>query len=220
MSAAEWRDRRVDHAASIARDPRRAPRGRDGGGRRPAAPRAGPRPTSSSTRSASSLGRDPNDLELAMFSVMWSEHCSYKSSRPLLRDAADRRRATSSPGPGENAGVISIGDGLAVAFKIESHNHPTRGRAVPGRRDRRRRDPARHLRDGRPADRGPRRPPVRRPGRRPDAPPRRRRRARRRRLRQLRRRADGRRRARVRPLVPGQPAGQRDGDRAARGAAC
>ena len=71
-------------------------------------------------------GRDPNDLELAMFSVMWSEHCSYKSSKPLLRtlptgSAEDGVVA----GPGENAGVISIGDGLAVAFKIESHNHPS-----------------------------------------------------------------------------------------------
>ncbi len=69
-------------------------------------------------------GRDPNDLELAMFSVMWSEHCSYKSSKPLLRTLP-----TDGPGvvagPGENAGVISIGDGLAVAFKIESHNHPS-----------------------------------------------------------------------------------------------
>ncbi|MCI0584916.1 MAG: phosphoribosylformylglycinamidine synthase subunit PurL [Chloroflexi bacterium] len=72
------------------------------------------------------LGSDPNDVELAMFSVMWSEHCSYKSSKPLLRtlptgSAADGVVA----GPGENAGVISIGDGLAVAFKIESHNHPS-----------------------------------------------------------------------------------------------
>jgi phosphoribosylformylglycinamidine synthase len=72
------------------------------------------------------LDRDPNDVELAMFSVMWSEHCSYKSSKPLLRtlptgSAADGVVA----GPGENAGVISIGDGLAVAFKIESHNHPS-----------------------------------------------------------------------------------------------
>ncbi len=69
-------------------------------------------------------GRDPNDLELAMFSVMWSEHCSYKSSRSLLRTLP-----TEGPGliagPGENAGVVSIGDGLAVAFKIESHNHPS-----------------------------------------------------------------------------------------------
>ena len=65
------------------------------------------------------LGREPNDLELAMFSVMWSEHCSYKSSRPLLADAARPRARTSSPGVGEQAGVIAIGDGLAVAFKIE-----------------------------------------------------------------------------------------------------
>jgi phosphoribosylformylglycinamidine synthase II len=70
------------------------------------------------------LGRNPNDLELAMFSVMWSEHCSYKSSRALLRQLP-----TASPdvlaGPGANAGVVRIGAGLAVAFKLESHNHPS-----------------------------------------------------------------------------------------------
>ena len=70
------------------------------------------------------LGREPNLLELGIFSVMWSEHCSYKSSRKYLRQFP-----TSGPrvlvGPGENAGVISIGDGLAVAFKMESHNHPS-----------------------------------------------------------------------------------------------
>jgi phosphoribosylformylglycinamidine synthase len=70
------------------------------------------------------LGRPPNEVELAMFGVMWSEHCSYKSSRPLLRTLP-----TGGPGilagPGENAGVVSIGDGLAVVFKIESHNHPS-----------------------------------------------------------------------------------------------
>jgi phosphoribosylformylglycinamidine synthase subunit PurL len=70
------------------------------------------------------LGRGPNDLELAMFSVMWSEHCSYKSSKPLLATLP-----TASPdvaaGPGENAGVVRIGDGLAVCFKLESHNHPS-----------------------------------------------------------------------------------------------
>jgi phosphoribosylformylglycinamidine synthase subunit PurL len=69
-------------------------------------------------------GRDPNDLELGMFSVMWSEHCSYKSSRSLLRTLPTEGRDVVA-GPGENAGVISIGDGLAVAFKIESHNHPS-----------------------------------------------------------------------------------------------
>jgi phosphoribosylformylglycinamidine synthase subunit PurL len=70
------------------------------------------------------LGRDPNHLELAMFAVMWSEHCSYKSSRVHLR-----RLPTEGPevlvGPGENAGVIDAGDGVAVAIRIESHNHPS-----------------------------------------------------------------------------------------------
>ena len=70
------------------------------------------------------LNRPPNDLELAIFSVMWSEHCSYKSSKPLLR-TLPTAGADVVAGPGENAGVISIGDGLAVAFKIESHNHPS-----------------------------------------------------------------------------------------------
>ena len=69
-------------------------------------------------------GRDPNELELAMFSVMWSEHCSYKSSKPLLR-TLPTAGADVVAGPGENAGVVSIGGGLAVAFKIESHNHPS-----------------------------------------------------------------------------------------------
>jgi phosphoribosylformylglycinamidine synthase len=70
------------------------------------------------------LGRVPNRLELALFSVMWSEHCSYKSSRIHLR-----RLPTTGPlvlvGPGENAGVIDAGDGIAVAIRIESHNHPS-----------------------------------------------------------------------------------------------
>ena len=70
------------------------------------------------------LGRSPNDLELAMFSVMWSEHCSYKSSKPLLGTLPTRGEGVVA-GPGENAGVVSIGDGLAVAFKLESHNHPS-----------------------------------------------------------------------------------------------
>src|SRR5271169_1564912 len=70
------------------------------------------------------LGREPNHLELALFGVMWSEHCSYKSSRIHLR-----RLPTTAPhvlvGPGENAGVIDAGDGIAVAIRIESHNHPS-----------------------------------------------------------------------------------------------
>jgi phosphoribosylformylglycinamidine synthase len=70
------------------------------------------------------LGRDPNELELTMFSVMWSEHCSYKSSRSLLQTLPTGGSDVVA-GPGENAGVVSIGDGLAVAFKLESHNHPS-----------------------------------------------------------------------------------------------
>src|SRR5207248_8459815 len=70
------------------------------------------------------LGRTPNDVELAMLSLMWSEHCAYKHSRKLLR-----RLPTAGPhvlmGPGENAGVVDVGNGLAVAFKVESHNHPS-----------------------------------------------------------------------------------------------
>ena len=70
------------------------------------------------------LGREPNHLELALYGVMWSEHCSYKSSRLHLR-----RLPTEAPhvlvGPGENAGVIDAGDGIAVAIRIESHNHPS-----------------------------------------------------------------------------------------------
>ena len=70
------------------------------------------------------LGREPNFTELGIFSVMWSEHCSYKSSKVHLR-----RLPTRAPqvlqGPGENAGVVDIGDGLAAAFKMESHNHPS-----------------------------------------------------------------------------------------------
>ncbi|MSP40622.1 MAG: phosphoribosylformylglycinamidine synthase subunit PurL [Deltaproteobacteria bacterium] len=70
------------------------------------------------------LGQAPNFTELGVFSVMWSEHCSYKSSRVYLKNLP-----TEGPyvlqGPGENAGVVDIGDGLAVAFKMESHNHPS-----------------------------------------------------------------------------------------------
>jgi phosphoribosylformylglycinamidine synthase len=70
------------------------------------------------------LGRDPNHTELAVFSVMWSEHCSYKSSKPLLKTLPTRGQGMMA-GVGDNAGVVRIGDGMAVAFKIESHNHPS-----------------------------------------------------------------------------------------------
>ena len=70
------------------------------------------------------LGREPSFAELGIFSVMWSEHCSYKSSRIHLK-----KLPTEAPwvicGPGENAGVIDIGDGQAAIFKMESHNHPS-----------------------------------------------------------------------------------------------
>ncbi|HEX2016669.1 MAG TPA: phosphoribosylformylglycinamidine synthase subunit PurL [Solirubrobacteraceae bacterium] len=70
------------------------------------------------------LAREPNEVELAMFSLMWSEHCAYKHSKKLLRTLP-----TEGPrvvmGPGENAGAVDVGDGLALAFKVESHNHPS-----------------------------------------------------------------------------------------------
>src|SRR2546422_63744 len=138
------------------------------------------------------LGREPNHFELAVFSLLWSEHCAYKHSARLLR-----RLPTSSPhvlqGPGENAGVVDLGEGEAVAFKVESHNHPSavepfqgaatgiggvppgarppgarppgpplRGRALPGRGDRNRRDPPRRRRHGRAPRGAPRRAALRR----------------------------------------------------------
>ncbi|GAC1324609.1 MAG: phosphoribosylformylglycinamidine synthase subunit PurL [Mycobacteriales bacterium] len=73
------------------------------------------------------LGRRPTDTELAMYSVMWSEHCSYKSSKVHLRQFADNAPASDRllVGMGENAGVVDVGEGLAVTFKVESHNHPS-----------------------------------------------------------------------------------------------
>src|SRR5580658_4723029 len=76
------------------------------------------------------MGRTPSLTELGIFSVMWSEHCSYKSSRVHLKRLPTKGTRTSGPGavvqgPGENAGIIDVGDGWACAFKIESHNHPS-----------------------------------------------------------------------------------------------
>ncbi len=77
------------------------------------------------------VGRQPNALEAAMFGALWSEHCGYKNSKPLLR-----KLPTAGPqviqGPGENAGVVDIGEGWAVAFKMESHNHPSAVEPVQG----------------------------------------------------------------------------------------
>src|ERR671928_534915 len=70
------------------------------------------------------MGREPTFVELGVFSVMWSEHCSYKSSRVHLKRLPQTGRAVLQ-GPGENAGAVDIGGGLAAVFKIESHNHPS-----------------------------------------------------------------------------------------------
>ncbi|MEY4618735.1 MAG: hypothetical protein RL101_921, partial [Actinomycetota bacterium] len=75
------------------------------------------------------LGRRPTSAELAMYSVMWSEHCSYKSSKIYLRQfgekVTDEMKTNLMVGMGENAGVVDIGEGWAVTFKVESHNHPS-----------------------------------------------------------------------------------------------
>ena len=70
------------------------------------------------------LGREPNSVELGMFGAMWSEHCAYKHSRPLLGSLPTKGERV-LVGPGENAGALDIGEGLAVVFKVESHNHPS-----------------------------------------------------------------------------------------------
>src|SRR5438094_8265561 len=75
-------------------------------------------------RIVTSLGREPTETELGIFSVMWSEHCSYKSSRIHLKKLPTQG-ARVLQGPGENAGAVDIGDGLPAVFKIESHNHPS-----------------------------------------------------------------------------------------------
>ncbi len=109
------------------------------------------------------LGREPNYTELGIFSVMWSEHCSYKNTRPLLKGFPTKSEKILVGAGEENAGIIDIGDGLAIAFKIESHNHPSAVEPFQGAatgmgwrsRSRWRRTPPRG---------GWRRPTVRRPG--------------------------------------------------------
>jgi phosphoribosylformylglycinamidine synthase subunit PurL len=102
------------------------------------------------------IGREPTYTELGIFSAMWNEHCSYKSSKVHLRTLP-----TKAPwviqGPGENAGVIDIGDGLACVFKMESHNHPSFIEPYQGAANGRRRHPARRVHHGRAADRLPQR---------------------------------------------------------------
>lgn len=71
------------------------------------------------------LGREPTYTELGVFSVMWSEHCSYKNTKPLLKTFPTQSPRILVGAGEENAGVVDIGDGVAIAFKIESHNHPS-----------------------------------------------------------------------------------------------
>src|SRR4029077_16335372 len=78
------------------------------------------------------LGREPNYTELGIFSVMWSEQCSYKNPRPLLKTFPTKSPKILVGAGEENAGIIDIGDGLAIAFKIESHNHPSAGEPFQG----------------------------------------------------------------------------------------
>jgi phosphoribosylformylglycinamidine synthase len=81
-------------------------------------------PPSELAKVRSILGREPNQTEAGIFTVMWSEHCSYKSSRLHLKKLPTKSDRV-LVGPGENAGIIDIGNGYAIAFKIESHNHPS-----------------------------------------------------------------------------------------------
>ena len=71
------------------------------------------------------MGRDPNFTELGVFSAMWSEHCSYKNSRKLFKHFPTKGKQVLVGAGEENTGIVDIGDGMGVAFKIESHNHPS-----------------------------------------------------------------------------------------------
>ena len=81
--------------------------------------------TAEYSRIVALLGREPNPVELGMFGALWSEHCGYKHSRPLLGMLPSRSPRVLSRAGAENAGAIDIGHGLAVVFKVESHNHPS-----------------------------------------------------------------------------------------------
>ena len=114
------------------------------------------------------MGREPNEVELAVFSLMWSEHCGYKHSRRLLKTLpTEGPRLVHGAGRERGRGVGRRRPGVRVQGRVAQP--PERGRAVRGRRDRRRRHPARHLRDRRAADRDPRLAALRRGRRRPPA---------------------------------------------------
>ena len=80
--------------------------------------------TPSTTLIVDKMGREPNEVELAVFSLMWSEHCGYKHSQRLLK-TLPVEGGKLVLGPGENAGAVDVGNGMACAFKVESHNHPS-----------------------------------------------------------------------------------------------
>src|SRR5437867_8293986 len=82
-------------------------------------------------RIVATLGREPTSAELSMYAAMWSEHCSYKSSKVYLR-TLPTKGARVVMGPGENAGVVDLGDGMVAVFKLESHNHPSAVEPVQG----------------------------------------------------------------------------------------
>ena len=165
-------------------------------------------PTTSTTRSpGSSAGRPTTSSWRCTRSCGPS---TAPTSRAASTSAGSRpRRPTCWSGPGEGAGVVDVGDGIGAALRIESHNHPQRHRALPGRRHRRRRHPARHLLDGRPAHRHHGPAAVRPARRRPQPLDRRGRGVGRLRLRQLRRRAHRRRRGGLRRDLRREPARQR-----------
>ena len=157
------------------------------------------------------LGRRPTAAELALYSVMWSEHCSYKSSKVHLRNLAPTPTQSAAPARGHRRERRRGGHraGLRGHLQDREPQPPVVRRAPPGRGDRHRRHRARHPGDGRPAGRGDGRAAVR-PGRRArHRPGAARRRVRHLVLRQLPRPAEHRRRARLRPLLRGEPAGQR-----------
>ena len=95
------------------------------------------------------LGRTPNFTEMCIYSVMWSEHCSYKNSIKYLKTLPKEGPHMLVKAGEENAGIVDIGDGLGCAFKIESHNHPFRIGTLPRCGDRRGRDQPGHLHHGR-----------------------------------------------------------------------
>src|SRR6195952_4144887 len=80
---------------------------------------------------ARALGLTEDEVELAVFSLMWSEHCAYKHSKKLLRQLPSEGPRLAM-GPGENAGAVTVGDGYVLAFKVESHNHPSAVEPVQG----------------------------------------------------------------------------------------